>query len=180
MLKRVKCFLIAAIICVSAVSPVAAASISGLSNCKQTMTKLCWAACAQKIGKYYGFTGAQADICKYVFGNTNNQTATVYEAATAIQYTSGKTTTVKSSKLSTSQVTAEISAKRPFEIRVGWDGSWSNGHFVVCGGYTNGNLKILDPLLSNGSSADYAYSDLVNGVDMSGGYGVWTHSTTLS
>ena len=180
MSKRAKCFLLAIMVFVMAVSPVAAASISGLSNRKQTMTKWCWAACAQTIGKYYGFTGSQADICKYVMGNTNNQTANIYEASTAIQYASGKTTTIKYSELSTSQVSAEISAKRPFEIRLGWNGSMSNGHFVVCGGYTSGKLKILDPLEANGSSADYAYSDFVNGVDTTGGYGVWTHSTTLS
>ncbi|MBQ9329803.1 MAG: hypothetical protein IJ221_02295 [Oscillibacter sp.] len=162
--------------------PIASAINLGLSNRKQIMTNWCWAACAQTIGWYYGNTSlTQANICNYVMGNTNNQTANIYEAATAIQYAADVTTTIRYRALSESEVQQEINTDmEPFEIRIGWNGSLTNGHFIVCGGYSGGTLRICNPLDANGTSYTYSYSDLVSGVDITGGYGRWTHSTIIS
>lgn len=162
-------------------TPNASAKSLGLSNRKQQKTLWCWAACAEIIGRYYGNYATQSSICSYVMGNSDNQNANFFEAATAIQYVTGEVTAIRYRALTESEISQEINTdEEPFEIRIGWNGSFTNGHFVVCGGYTSGSLEICNPLDSNGDSYDYDYSDLVNGVDLTGGYGIWTHTTIIS
>ena len=74
------------------------------------------------------------------------------------------------------EVQLQIDDGDPVEIRIGWDGSLMNGHFMIVGGYSGSSLKILNPLNSAGSSSYYSHSSLVNGASISGGTAVWTHS----
>lgn len=159
------------------ISPAYAVTLSGLRNRKQSKINWCWAACAEMLGIYYGNNYTQSNICKYVMGNTDDQSATIHEAGTAIQYATDQNTAIKYWEISEDDVLYELTAGRPFAIRLVWNNG--NGHLVVCGGYTAGELRILDPLESNGSSTYYEYDELVNGTQTTGGYGRWHYTIEI-
>lgn len=172
------------VICIfSANVPQASARSLGVGNRTQAKSNWCWVACAEMIGRYYGYTNSQSEICRRTIGNTDNEIATIYTASRAIQIATNElVTSVVYRPLTEAEVTREINADRePFEIRVGWNGSLTNGHFIVCDGYSsNSSLEICNPLDGNNIAHDYDYEKLKSGLDITGGYGIWSHTTIIS
>ena len=77
--------LLSVIFIFSANVPQASARSLGVGNRTQAKSNWCWVACAEMIGRYYGYTNSQSEICRRTIGNTDNEIATVYTASRAIQ-----------------------------------------------------------------------------------------------
>ena len=112
----------------------ASAAQLSISNCKQEKSNWCWAASAQAIGKYYGSSKTQSSIVSYVKGSAVNESANVYETNNAIIYASSQGTEYDN-VLTITEVQLQIDDSDPIAIRIGWNGSLTNGHIMVIGGY---------------------------------------------
>ncbi len=89
--KRIMVFL-TAFLMLSYIQVEAAPSARTLSvtRYQQEKTNWCWAASAKMLGKYFGSTKTQSQICQYVKGNTNNVGASNSEITKAMEYATGK------------------------------------------------------------------------------------------
>mgnify|MGYP000959966147 CR=1 FL=1 len=169
MKRRLSIVIMAALLIISFVVPVLAASRTlGVSEIDQNKTKWCWAACSEMIGKYYnsGSNRDQYDIVRKIKGNTNNQGGSISNVCDAIKYASVDNVTFKSkySALSFDSCKIEIDNSDPFVIWLqGQNGSMS--HVIVASGYKTGStnyIYILDPS-PNIDEQYFSYTGLVNG-----------------
>ena len=182
-IKRIKSFLIGVLSIVLFVQGtfyiVQAANVTiNVTKCAQEKSKWCWAACAEMVGKYYGHSFSQKNICKHVKGQVIDEAATISEITSALGYTTSHTVN-STGVLSFSGLSKAIYAGSPRVIRIGWTSG--NGHVYVLagireetGGQTAG-LYLIDPIAGHGN-AYYAYTKLVNGTNLAAGHGSYTNT----
>lgn len=129
----------------------------------QAKSNWCWAAASEMVGAYGVTTSlGQADVVALIHGNTlPNLGGSVNNMVSGVQYVSNYTKQAYSSGfVSLASATAQINNSHPFIIRVAWDNG--GGHAVVCAGYSDASLYIVDPEQSN-ATRYYSYTTFANG-----------------
>lgn len=143
---------------------------------KQVKSNWCWAACAQMIGHYFGYSYDQYDINLSVKGNTtNNQSASLDEVTNAVNYATGHDFNYGLfSSLERFQLDDEINVDEiPLIMRMQWNSG--GGHVLVLCGVTGNNLTLIDPW-ENCVTRSYSYVALLNGTSIQSGTGYYSHT----
>ena len=177
--KGLVCLIISLVIVNASLgSAYATAYTMNVTKYAQEKTNWCWVACAKMIGAYYGRLYAQSDICQYVKGSVVNQTASLSEVTSAINYASNRSV-MQAGVAKLDAFINEARNNRPSVLRIGWNSG--GGHvYVVRGaqeemGPALGGLFVIDPI-SGRANAFYEYSKLVNGTTLASGTGKYTHT----
>jgi hypothetical protein len=138
----------------------------------------CWAAVSQAVLEYYGTVTTQkkiadygtagADIDNYLYGSGINPTRNGIDLI--LLHFARLATTHSNTILSELLVQSQISNRRPFVIRWGWDNG--GGHFVVADGIELGLMYLMDPW----------YGPTIGSYDwvVSGSTHTWTHTLAMN
>jgi ABC-type bacteriocin/lantibiotic exporter with double-glycine peptidase domain len=129
---------------------VALATVLNVPQRYQEQTQWCWAGCSQAILEYYGTIRTQTEIAQYgtdganiwnwLYGSSTDPTRNGIDLI--LLHFAGLSTTPHAT-ISEPQVQTEITARRPFVIRWGWDSG--GGHFVVGKGIEGDYVYLMDP-----------------------------------
>lgn len=170
LLKRICSTVVAAALSVSAFALSANAAYVDVPAITQQKSNWCWAACSymSAIVACPAYCHNQSEIVYHTFGNYNNQSATIYQAAEGAYYGGCyyKSFTGTNSKLSFSQIVSKLSAGYPVQAGMYHytAGSYDGGHMleiykaeIVGADY---NIYYIDP--SNGSRHVRDYELFVN------------------
>ncbi len=175
------------------VSTAIQAQVLNVTEMEQEQTQWCWAGTSACILDYYCTTTPQCNIAEYTrtvatwhnFGTTNccvnpslgcNYWNYNWGYPGSIQDILIHFASIQNygygSYLSTSSITNEIQANRPFVIRWGWTSG--GGHFLTGHGLIGTDMYYMDPWYGEGLHiADYSW--VVSGVDHT-----WTHTNILT
>ncbi len=120
-----------------------------------------------------GNSYSQSQIVSSVYGSPVNKGGSLEDAAYAMRVNTGFQTYLNYSPLSYSQAQGRINARRPFYMSLNWSNS-NDWHAVVCDGYNNNYLHIVDPWY--GCANIYVgYSECQSGTDFQSGHGRWVN-----
>ncbi|WP_371495012.1 C39 family peptidase [Kitasatospora sp. NBC_00374] len=148
-----------------------------ISMQKQVKDQWCWDASGVTIAHFWGHTSvSQEEFCKLAaqgtWVNCNNQPATLEDMANGLARlglsSSGRSL---SRSASFAESSAEVTAGRPFGVRIGWRSG--GGHMNVVYGYDTASSMIAvgDPWPSTQTYTWWNYSTYVNNNSFQ-----WTHS----
>ena len=125
-------------------------NILSVIRCEQEKTKWCWAACVQMNSKYKGYIKTQSQIVTYVHGSAVNQTGSMSDVASALNWISSSTFgnasyyNVREDRYQ-SHILNMIDTQKP--VHVACMPSSGSGHSYIIKGYENDGdyLVMLDP-----------------------------------
>lgn len=145
-----------------------------ITRYRQVKSSWCWAACAQMVGNYLGYSHNQYDISEYVKGNsTNNESASFDEVEDAINFaTDFDYSYYTFGVLERSILEDCLYNDTPPVIRMQYT---SSGHALVVCGVNGGAVTLIDPL-GNTSTNTYSYAGLVNGLTTGSGTGHYSNT----
>ncbi|MQS11144.1 hypothetical protein F7Q99_02290 [Streptomyces kaniharaensis] len=157
-------------------TPTTAQSLK-ITMLKQVKTQWCWDASGLTIANYWGKTGvSQEDFCRLAsqgtWVNCNNQPATLEDMANGLARIGlGNSGRSLSRNASFAESAAEITAGRPFGVRIGWRSG--GGHMNVVYGYdpTTNMIAVGDPWPSTQTYTWWNYASYANNNSFQ-----WTHS----
>jgi hypothetical protein len=153
----------------------------------------CWAGVTKSVLGYYGYPAEQCEIAEYArevitwtsYGTTDccvnpNQGCNYWNynwgSAGSIQdilvHFGSVQNSGSSAALTSTQITTQIAAGRPFIVRWGWTSG--GGHFVVGHGKVGSTIYYMNPWFGEGLHIS-TYSWLVND-----GNHTWTHTNIIS
>ena len=170
------------VILISTINQVNAAEYKlNVTKYSQEKSNWCWVACAKMLGKYYGRSYSQSQICKHVKNKVVNETASLSQLTSAIRYATKKSV-LQGGVAKFNGFVINMKAKNPAVLRMGWNAG--GGHvYVVAGlkeakGIRLDSLYLIDPIKGR-SSGYYGYAGLVNGMTLASGTGRYTHTWSL-
>lgn len=176
--KRIMVFL-TAFLMLSYIQVEAAPSAKTLSvtRYQQEKTNWCWAASAKMLGKYFGKTKTQSQICQYVKGNTNNVGASNREITKAMEYATGKNSSI-TGNLTFTEIKSFIGDKgKPIGMSMAWNSG--GGHVLVMKGYTSNQSVVLVDPAQGCTGGTYPLYKLINGTSIQSGTGYYDNSWTF-
>lgn len=140
----------------------------------------CWAASGEMVGSYQNDSAGidQWDIVRHIKGSIFNRYPNVggsdSNIVEAVEYASDDTVDYTySSIISLSSHETHIDNGDPIVMKIHWNGG--GNHAVVCSGYKNDYLYVVDPW-ENTTKAYYDYTDLKNGTTIQTGTGEYITS----
>lgn len=141
---------------------------------QQEKSRWCWDACDKSIIQYcIGSSLSQTDLCIMLFGNSNDQGATIEEARSLLSKNNVFTNIIYSA-LSFSTLQTQINYGYPMWARLQ---NGISGHANVIRGYDNSTNRVSYCEPNDGSWQYMSYSSYCDGIHNDGSF--WTWNATI-